>query len=226
MKPRIKNPSALVPAIRHFKLLAALLWLSLSCFAQARTITLTLNDCDLFATISSQAAAHGWAGTHVHAHFSDSKIVNASGQEAILLRFKLDRIPKDQRIVRAELLLPLAPKVSSRNARLHLWRLQQPWGVGINHRFRSLRPEAAMWTEPGARGIGSDRASRPSVQMRLTNESGEIALNVLSDVELWHSGSAKEYGWMLCTEDLQEIVGFQAPLGVPDQWKLRITYEP
>jgi len=62
--------------------------------------------------------------------------------------------------------------------------------------------------------------------MRLTNQTGEIALNVLSDVDLWHSGGAKEYGWMLCTEDLKESIGFQFPLAAPDNWKLRITYEP
>jgi len=77
--------------------------------AQARTVTLTVEDCDLLATLSSLQPEQSWAGAVGHSHLFETKVVNASGREAILLRFRLDRIPKDQRIVRAELLLPLAP---------------------------------------------------------------------------------------------------------------------
>lgn len=198
--------------------------------AQARTVTLTAADCDLMATISAQGPGYGWMGRLVREGQFTTNTVNASGNAAILLRFRLDQIPKDQQIVRAELLLPLSRmggrgSVANRNVRLFVWRLKQPWGVGASYLNRMVRPERVAWAQPGARGIGSDRASNPTGEMFLTNETGEIAFNVLNDVELWVSGSIPNHGWIVCTEDPKEVVELVFPLTSPDSWKLRITYE-
>ena len=64
----------------------------------------------------------------------------------------------------------------------------------------------------------------PSTEMQITFETGEVSLNVTSDIDLWHSGTVKNYGWMICTEALNSVVRVGYPLD-PKAWKLRITYE-
>lgn len=190
---------------------------------QARTITLTAADCEFMAVISALAPEAGWAGTR-GVHYYETNAANVSQRDAIFLQFNLGMIPKNMRIIRAELSLPLRGKPK---ASLHLWRLLQPWGVGVSYLHRMVRPVPVPWAQPGARGAGTDRAATPSAQVQLPPErENEVVLNVLNDIELWYSGSVENYGWMISTEEPREEVQFAYPLSYPHFWKLNITYGP
>jgi len=190
----------------------------------ARTITLTVENCDRVAAISGAAPRYGWVGSKGDNSFFDTNQLNLSTYEAVLLCFRLEAIPKDQRVVRAELVIPVA-NVHNQKGGLYVWKLLVPWGVGASYRDRQARPERVAWNLGGARGPGSDRAREPSVVLRLTSETGEISLNVTADVDLWHSGSLANYGWILCGEVPGEAVRVPNPQWSPRSWKLRITYE-
>ena len=89
-----------------------------------------------------------------------------------------------------------------------------------------LRPERVKWHTPGAKGLGQDRAARATA-MATIKGSGEQTLNVTEDVELWYTGAAANYGWILTTEDQDVYVRMPSPFwGAPKGWKLRITFEP
>jgi len=190
---------------------------------QARTITLTAADCEFMAVISASAPEAGWAGMR-GTHYYATNFAKVSQRDAILLQFNLGRIPKNMRIIQAELSLPLR---ENPRASLHLWRLLQPWGVGVSYLHRMVRPVPVPWVQPGARGAGTDRAATPSAQVQLpTKRENEVVLNVLNDIELWYSGSVENYGWMISTGEPKEEVKFLYPLSYSHSWKLNITYGP
>ena len=87
--------------IRGFLTFGALLAAVHAC--SARTITLTTNDCDQLAVISAKVPRLGWAcqlmSPGVYAVYNQIQLYP---DMAVLLRFPLDRIPRDQRITKAE----------------------------------------------------------------------------------------------------------------------------
>jgi len=194
--------------------------------ASARTIILDGRDCDQVAAIAEAAPRQSWAMNERSTGAFDTARVHLVPQRSLLLRFPLAKIPPKQRIAHAEFVLPLIDFGGS-EPRFYLWRLIANWGPGVSYLYRSTLPRPQPWMKPGGRGHSSDRATRPTDIVRLT-EKKEIAINVTEDVSLWYSGIAKNNGWMLSVEDPEVAVYFASPLmeGADQAWKLRITYEP
>lgn len=191
----------------------------------ARTSILDASDCNQLAGIAEAAPRHSWA---MHERwpgvFTTDKIALAP-QRSFLFRFSLDKIPPGQRISHAQLTLPVTQRYGAQ-PRFYLWRITAGWGPGVCYRYRSATPKPVKWTKPGAAGLSSDRATRPTDIVRLI-ENGDVTINVTEDVEIWHSGAAKNNGWLLSIEDPGINVDVRSPLtGRSSGWKLRITYEP
>lgn len=205
-------------------LAAAVVFWAWGCPAEGRTILLNAGDCDRAAGIAESAPRLSWALRRSHGVVHTAGVSLSEGR-ALLLRFDLDRIPVGQRIVHAELIVPVAG-TSGTEPRFYLWRVLADWGAGVCYRYRFAREEQVPWTRPGARGISSDRAIRPTDVIRLP-QPAEAVINVTEDVELWHSGRSQNFGWLFTVEDPGVQVDLQSPLwDDPAAWTLRITYEP
>jgi len=194
--------------------------------AHAKTIILTAQDADRVAAISDVAPRMSlcffetWPGTMY------MNQVGVTQGRSVLMRYNLASIPPGQRITHAEWLLPVT-SYSGSEPRFYAWRMVAEWGPGVCHLYRVTLPRKIEWVRPGARGHSSDRATRPTEIVRLT-EAGERVINVTEDVELWYTKAAPNNGWMLTVEDPGVQVVFTTPVwaeGV-NSWKLRITYEP
>jgi hypothetical protein len=202
-------------------LLALLAWHSPT---SARTILLNAGDCDRAAGISEAAPRLSWALRRDHGVINTGGVLLQPG-DGLLLSFALEKIPEGQRIVHAELIVPVT-RTAGPEPRFYLWRILHDWGAGVCYRYRFAGQERVPWTRPGARGISSDRATRPTDVVRV-EQPGETAINVTEDVELWHSGSSPNYGWLLTVEDPEVRVDMHSPIwDNPAAWTLRITYEP
>lgn len=194
--------------------------------AHAKTIILTAQDADRVAAIADVAPRMSlcffetWPGTMY------MNQVGVSQGRSVLMRYNLASIPAGQRITHAEWVLPVT-SFSGSEPRFYAWRMIAEWGPGVCHLYRVTLPKKVEWVRPGARGHSSDRATRPSEIIRLT-EAGERVINVTEDLELWYTKAAPNNGWMLTVEDPGVQVIFPSPVwaeGV-NTWKLRITYEP
>ena len=163
--------------------------------AHARTVILDGRDCDQLAAISEAAPRQSWAMNQRSVGAFDTARVHLAPQQSLLIRFPLTKIPAKQRIAHAEFLLPLVDFGGS-EPRFYLWRLIANWGPGVSYIYRTAQPRPEHWVKPGARGHSSDRATRPSDVVRLT-EKKEVAINVTEYVSLWYSGIAKNNGWMI-----------------------------
>ncbi len=202
----------------------ALLFL-IAASAGAHTIVIDANEADRMAAISDAAPRMSWAaGEEWPAIYSSANLELVLGR-AFLFRFALDKIPAGQRITFAELILPVQ-QFSGVEPRFYLWRVLPEWGPGVSHRYRIAAPAKKEWAAPGARGLASDRALRPSAVVRVL-AAGEQVINVTGDLELWHAGAAPNRGWLLTVEDPGVALRFPSPAwDAPAAWKLRITYEP
>ena len=192
--------------------------------AGARTIVLTQTDTTMIASIGREHPFSSWmTGEYTAGYFGMGDLI-ASPQAAVLLQFSTDRIPKAQRIVSAELAIPvhIQPAVGTR---LCVWRLLAGWGPGVSYVYRQVRPERLRWANPGGRGPGVDRAVVPTRVFVFPTVPREARVDVTADVQLWYRGTAPNHGWMISTED----DGTGVPLLPPLQgysWTLQMTYEP
>ena len=199
--------------------------------AMARTVLLDVEHCDRIAAIDAAAPRLSWAMARDRHDTYHTAVASLTQDRSLLMRFSLDAIPPDQRIVHAELVVPVADQ-SGNEPRFYLWRLLAGWGPGVCHRYRYThegdREEKVEWTEPGARGISSDRATTPTDVVRvIEGEANEKVINVTEDVELWYEGRATNHGWLFSVEEPQVVVDLASPLWTTSQgWTLRITYEP
>jgi hypothetical protein len=194
----------------------------------ARTITLTAEDCDQMAFVSDKVPRLSWAGMQVAtAAYNSEPSVQLFPGMAILIRFPLDKIPKGQRITKAELTAPAdyvagTPQVSVR-------RLLVDWGHGACHLYRQTYPKKLAWDTPGARGASTDRAAKDTAVFRF-EKSGDHTVDVTEDVELWYTGATANRGWVLMIENNSGPVYMPSPygahFGTPKRWKLQITFEP
>lgn len=193
--------------------------------AGARTIILDANDADRMAAISDVAPRMSWTACEAWpAIYSTSHIDLVPGR-SFLIRFALSKIPPSQRITFAELILPVQ-SYTGIDPRFYLWRVLAEWGPGVSHLYRMTSPAKVEWAVPGARGLSSDRATRPSAVVRVL-APGEQAINVTGDLELWHTGAVPNCGWLLTIEDPALSIRFPSPAwDAMTAWKLRITYEP
>lgn len=203
-----------------------LVLLSAATAAMGRTIVVDASVADRMAAIDAVAPRQGWA-MHLRSEgtYSNEYAV-LEPQRSFLIRFPLDMVPADQRIVHAELVVNVS-SYSGTEPRFYIWRTLAQWGAGVCHDYRKVEGEDYIeWTKPGAAGISSDRATQPTDVLRLT-ESGDVVINVTEDVELWYTGAAPNEGWMLTVEDPQVRVVLPSPAWTGQTgWKLRLTYEP
>lgn len=195
--------------------------------AAAKTIVLDAGTAaDRMAGICDVAPRQSWATFEQWSATFYSNAVQVQPGRGFLIRFRLDAIPPGQQITHAELIVPVTT-YSSTDVRFYLWRVLADWDAGVCHLYRVAIPKKIPWTRPGARGGSSDRATRPTAIVRLTEGPGEQVINVTEDVDLWYSGAAPNNGWLLSVEDPATSVRFQCPTWDGGQsWRLRITYEP
>jgi hypothetical protein len=207
------------PAALALLLAAGPLW--------ARTVILTDADCERMAMIAADFPRLSWATREISPGVLTTHYDLTLGRgKAFLICYPVDQIPKGQRIVRAELTVPLYPNQGE--MRLQLRRVVGDWGAGVCHEYRMVRPKKTAWSKPGARDPGSD--ARPSVTARIPAGTTEQVLNVTEDVELWYTGAASNHGWLILPEFDDREIGCLSPLSdYPPgrgRWKLSITYEP
>jgi hypothetical protein len=193
----------------------------------ARTVVITDEECVRMALISADHPRLSWATREVSPGVFTSRYELPLGRgRAFLICYPLGRIPKGQRIVRAELTVPIYPNQSEQ--RLQLRRVVGDWGVGVCHEYRTVRPKRVSWTKPGARDVASD--ARPSVSVRVPGGATEQVVNVTGDVELWYTGAAPNQGWLILPEFDGGLLQCLSPISDyvngQGRWKLTITYEP
>jgi len=209
-------------------LLVVLTLLALAAPASARTIVLTDEDCERMAVLSADAPRLSWAAQEMQPGVWTTKYtLHLKSNKAFLLAFPIDRLPRDQRITNAELILPIAHVDGEQ--RLTVRRVVGDWGPGVCWQHRTARPKPIEWTRPGAAAPSSDCAARATANVRI-GARGETAVNVTEDVELWYTGAANNNGWVFRVEDQSAQIELLSPLSTyPNgrgSWKLRVTYEP
>jgi hypothetical protein len=199
--------------------------------AAARTIVLTDEDCERLAFISGQAPKLSWAGYEIQPGvFTNQYYLTFPRDRALLICFPIDRIPKDQKVTKAELVIPVNYLDGAQ--RLYLRRIVGDWGTGVCWKYRTQRPEKKEWAKPGAEDTKADAVAGPTIKLSgpLRGLSEQV-VNVTDDVELWYSGSATNHGWRIHADPdggypfyvLSPISNYPMGRGT---WKLRITYEP
>ena len=194
--------------------------------APARTIMLTDLDTVKIAAIHAEFPTSSWAGwNYGDGHFANANL-SASHDSAVLIQFPLDRVPKGQRIVNAELFVPTVYAYISSPSNVMIWRLLAPWGLGVSHRYRQARPEKVPWAAPGGRGPGVDRALAPTRAVRVSPGPFTLRFDVTSDIQFWYQGAAPNYGWIITMEEDVGVAAIVNPLASPGNYTLRITYEP
>lgn len=189
-----------------------------------RTIIVTDAVVDRMACIADAAPRQSWAGISENNGAFTTRLASVTPGRNFLMRWNIGDIPKDSRILNAELFVPI-DSVTDANTRLYLWRMVGDWGPGVCYQYRTMRPKPVEWGEMGAGSPGIDRAVRPTGVLKAA--AGEVVFNVTQDVEAWYNGAAPNAGWMFTVEDTGLIVNIQAPVySGAGRWKLRITYEP
>ena len=205
--------------------LAIPLLLALTAAAPGKTIILTDIDCERMAFIQAAAPRWSWGGYDVSTSSQSTAQLYMMPDRAFLIAFPLEKIPKRQKILKAELSFTSILQTPGEQ-KLHLRRILAPWGAGVCWQYASVRPMKTEWKQAGGRGAGTDRAAKASAVVR-TSEAGEKTVNVTEDVELWYTGAAANHGWMISIEDPDVYVVLTSPLWTSrGSWKLRITYEP
>lgn len=193
--------------------------------AVADTLVLDGTVIDRVAGISEAAPRQSLALTESAPDMSANTEVGLIRGRSLLLRFPLDSIPKGNRIVHAELIVPVIWGYGT-EPRFYVWRLLADWGPGVSHLHRRTLPKPILWTRPHAAGISSDRATRPTDIVRASVTENKT-INVTEDVELWHTGAAANHGWLFTVEDPDISIRMYSPsVSYQAMWKLRITYEP
>ncbi len=205
-----------------FSLMTGSLW--------ARTITLTAEDADEMASISSAAPRLSWVMGPANnpTIFNTQPTLYWHSQIALLMRFPIkDQIPKGQRITKAE--LTIVPNYVAGNSNVQVRRLLAEWGPGVCHQYRMTYPKKLEWTQPGGKGGATDRAAKDSAVFKIT-KVGEYTVDVTEDIELWYTGGAVNRGWIFTHESDQGVFYISSPYSPQvnggKQWKLQITFEP
>jgi len=198
-------------------------WFGAAAPGHAKTIMMTDEETDQLAAIAAEAPRLSWAGYESAPGVWNISLLDLYPNRGLLIRFPLDKIPRRQRITKAEFIVPIDYVYGNNEARLYVRRLLAEWGPGVCHLYRTTLPKPIEWKVPGAKGSGSDRVARGQV---LKPVAGEMTINVTEDVELWYSGVVRNHGWILSNDDAAMIRMGPWAFGGRGRWKLRITYEP
>ncbi len=191
----------------------------------AATIELKGGSATRMALIDQQATKLSWAGGgRGREPYTNTELAVWPGRN-FLMAFDLGQIPAGQRIVQAELRVPLS-RVSGTAPRLFLWRMVAGWGTGVCWEARQRYPEVAGWVVPGGLAPGLDRSVVPSVVAGELSV-GELTLNVTDDVALWYAGVSPNHGWMFTADDPGVALFMRPPFwDAASAWSLQLTYEP
>lgn len=206
-----------------------LVLLALAPSAQARTITLTAEDCDEMAAISSLAPRLSWVMNPPNMPFNTQPTLYWYNTISLLMRFPIkEAIPKGQRITKAD--FTINPSYIAGSIDVDVRRLLAEWGTGVCYQYRMTYPKKLEWNQPGARGEATDRSNRASAVFKL-NKAGEQTVDVTEDIELWYTGAAPNRGWVFTHYRDGYFGYFSSPYaphcnGTSKEWKLQITYEP
>lgn len=224
--PIVRRQPGRWPAGLVWPLACLMLWAWAAPGADARTVVLDgeaivqVAGLDEAAPHQSWALHESWTGTMTNSH------VVLSQRRVMLLKVDLSMIPSNRRIANAELFVPTTARAGN-EPRMYLWRVVAPWGPGVSYLNRMTLPTPTPWARPGAAGISSDRATRPTDVISLAEMTEPTTINVTEDIALWHSGRADNHGWAFTVEDPGVTVTIRSPIWEsPDHWRLRITYEP
>jgi hypothetical protein len=204
----------------------ASLFLLLAGPAQARTITLTAEDCDELAFLSAKAPRLSWAGELGTGIWFTEPSLHIWPDTSVLMRFSLTQIPKGQRITKAE--LSFSTEYVAGNPHLSVRRLLAEWGHGVCYQYRMTFPQKVEWAKPGGLGASTDRAAKDSAVFKV-EKTGEHTVDVTEDVELWYTGATANRGWILAIENNSGPLYVTPPYtraGGSKTWKLTITFEP
>jgi hypothetical protein len=203
--------------------LAVALFVALATPLDAKTLTLTDEDCDRMAQIGEAAPRSSWLGSELSTGVHYSATIDLAAGRAFLIRFPIDEIPKDQKITKAELTFSTS---IANNQTIQIRRVIAPWGAGVSWQNRSTRPKKVEWATPGGKSGGKDRVTKPTAFAKMKT-AGEVTVNLTEDVELWYSGAATNEGWIFTVDDPDGFVRMTSPTWTATgTWKLRITYEP
>jgi len=213
--------------LRRSAWLAVVVCLALTSSSFARTIVLTDEDCEMMAAIAASAPRLSWAGSAYGIDEFSNHNIDISLNSSFLIKYPLDRIPKGQKITKAEWIVPITQAYPNAGVRVQVRRLLKDWGVGVCYDRRMARPTEQKWQTPGARGVGQGRAAKATAIGILKGSATEYSFNVTEDVELWYSQAVPHYGWILTSEDEPGWVRMSSPFWLaPQGWKLKITFEP
>lgn len=206
-------------------LLALTFSLTYATLTHARTITLDDSQVMQMAHIGPEIPEACWLGAHLVPGMYYSVYIEMTPGRRLLIRYPLEQIPKGQRIVSAQWIFPItyAPYPSQR---LFIWRVLQPWGLGVNYTMRTQFPKPLPWSSPGADAPGVDRAITPTAAIRIQSAEEQI-IDVTQDVQLWYSGVAPNNGWVMALDEGNQYLRLGNPMyDAKGVYKLRITYEP
>lgn len=200
-------------------------YLAMALSGAANTIIFDAGAADKMAAISQVAPRLSWAACEAAPGVFNTSFLDLVPGRSFLIRFALNKIPAGQKIVFAELILPVQSSTGA-DPRFYIWRVLTEWGPGASHLYRMTLPGKVEWAVPGARGISADRATRPSAVVRV-RAPGEQVVNVTEDLELWHTGAAPNNGWLFTVEDPELLIRLAFPAwDAAAAWKLRVTFEP
>jgi hypothetical protein len=197
--------------------------------AQARTLDVLDEDCERIAALSAEAPKLGWAVDHLphRVGYTTTNGIGLRTGKALLICFPLDKIPKGQRIRSAELQVPVWGCEGA--GRITVRRILGNWGPGVCHLYRMIRPKRVEWAKPGARGVGNDCATKPTVTLDVTDK-GHKSVNVFKDVEMWYNGDAANNGWLITADDRGTHINLMCPVSEYPEgrgvWKLSVEYVP
>lgn len=188
----------------------------------------TVDYVDQFAFLTEEAPLSSDAGHEASPNGGlwGSSLAMLTNTHSMLIRYDVSSIPKGMRITNAELVLPVYT-YSPTDVRFFVYRMVSEWGNGASYKYRIHTVDKKLeWAMPGARGGSTDRATGSTASVRL-KAAGEVTLNVTSDVEMWYTKAAPNYGWMFAVEEPGALVGFYGHIyhGY-SPWVLRVTYEP
>lgn len=210
-------------------LAAGLLVLATARNAQARTITLTAEDCNQMAAISALAPRLSWALSQQHPGvFYTQPQIYWNSNIALLMRFPIaETIPKGQRVTKAE--LSIHPTYVAGLASIHVRRVVAEWGPGVCHQYRMTYPKKVEWAQSGGRGAATDRTDKDSAVYKIAKIGGEFTVDLTEDIELWYTGGVPNRGWIFVMNEGSHVYlpsPYAPQGGGGKQWKLQITFEP
>ena len=125
--------------------------------------------------------------------------VRGNNQNAALLAFDLELLPKDAPVVVATLRLYVAGRTAPGELTLSAARLLRPWAA--NYATWQQAAASSPWAEPGAGGLGSDRRAAPEDSSQAGDPGAWVELDVTSAVRAWLTDPLTNRGLLLFSTD-------------------------